>query len=470
MLPSFNEKAFLYALTSRPEDAKRFSLLFRPEWLRSVELQPLLAEVYSFTKKHGTPPSLTTLDTLFKDKDAEAWDLRYREVIEDLRRENPDLSECLYVLGKAKDAAIVRSFQSLETDHDFMKLQSEFDGTRVLTEVTKWLNLFAGQADEESANIKEAIESLVSASHEISERIPIGLNVIDEWTDGGLRPKQLGIFMAATGKGKSSVLVNAAYNVAEIMDKSCWLITNELTMHEQTERFLARMTGKNLSQIQNDPAIAYSNLEKHWKDGLHDRLRITSVNRNISANDIDGMLVRWAQISGWKPAVLVLDYMERMRPNETGYDRNKEWTWLGAIAQDLVQLAKRHNLVIWTACQTNRSGLMEGVDMSMSMGQASIKHFQEAACVIAMTQTQVKSKYGEEVSIGIEFTGLKFRHSKLANRKAVVHVNLATMLISNDKAERAVKENAPTKTDDEGEPGDEKPKWQNPGRDKKKKS
>ena len=61
----FNEKLFVYSLTTRPVDAKRFSILFKPEWLSTAEYIPILSEIFEFTKAHSEPPSIETLKKVF---------------------------------------------------------------------------------------------------------------------------------------------------------------------------------------------------------------------------------------------------------------------------------------------------------------------------------------------------------------------------------------------------------------------
>ena len=81
----FNEPLFVYSLTTRPVDAKRFSILFKPEWLSQAEYIPILNEIFKFTKAHNEPPSIETLKTVFEDKDQSAYELRYKTTLENLK-------------------------------------------------------------------------------------------------------------------------------------------------------------------------------------------------------------------------------------------------------------------------------------------------------------------------------------------------------------------------------------------------
>ena len=99
----FDERIFLYALGSRPEDAKKFAATFKPSWLRTTEFIPILAELYAFTRKYGEQPSIKTLHKVFKDKDEEAYNLRYKSALDNITKNIPDRSAILYVLDKARD-------------------------------------------------------------------------------------------------------------------------------------------------------------------------------------------------------------------------------------------------------------------------------------------------------------------------------------------------------------------------------
>lgn len=439
----FDEAVFLWSLCSRPEDARIFSSVFRPEWLENPGFQAVLAEVYRFTKQHAIPPSLNVLRQIFKDDDPEAYELRFGQVLDLVEQTNPDLSEQIYCLTQATDVAKTRSFMELVNDPDFRDKITMNEGYKVTREVAHWLQQFSGTKDEESASIKEAVTGLLELSSNAStkpEKIPTGIRPIDAWTNEGLRTGQLGILLAPTGHGKSAVLLNMAYKMAIQDEYDVWFVTNELTMAEQTERFLARLTDTSMQTIQTFPHAAVGEaLESYWQYGMDDRLRLTSLNKQVSADDIEAMMTRWANISGWKPKVIVLDFMERMAPVESGYSRDKEWNWMGAIAEDLVRVAKRHNILIWTAAQTNRSGLQQGVPMGGFMAQGSIKHLQAASGVVMMRKVYMTGEEGSGMEkVGIEFTPDKMRHSKGGDKPTILEVDLSKMYITDKEIDQQV--------------------------------
>lgn len=431
----FDEELFIWGLTTRPADVQHFSEVFDPSWMRKAVHQVIVSEIYKYAKEFGLPPSLTTLYDIFKDKYPDGYENKFKPVLDHLKKREPDVSQVVYTMDKARDAAITRSLAELTQSQEMIRATEEQDGKLILRRVNSWLNNFANVTDEQSASLKEAMQNLLreSVMTAQSPKIPCGIKPIDDWLNGGLRTKELGIFIAPTGHGKSAILMNMAYKMASVDELPVWFVTNELTIDEQTERFLARITQHRLTEVQVDPTDAYRGMGKHWK--ATENIRITSVNRIVTTNEMEAMMTRWANISGWKPKVIVVDFMERMAPNDRGYSRSQEWAWIGAIGQDLVRFAKRHNVLIWSAAQTNRAGL-SAAELGLDMTQGSIRQVQEATAVIAGRQDDTgRTDENGDPEIGLELFNLKSRSSKRGKPKMIA-LKLATMYITNEVVEK----------------------------------
>lgn len=433
-MPRFDEDVFIKALTERPEDARKFSTSFNPHWLENPELIPLTEEIYAFTKKEKIPPSIETLKKIFLLKDPEAYKLRFSSVFDRLEKVNPDLSMVLFTLNQARDVAISRSFYDLATNAAMQNKQESFDGSGILKDVARWFRVFSDSDTDRTMNLKDAVEELMAQGHfEPMAKVPTGIDAIDRFCGGGLRAKQTGIVLAGTGQGKSAVLITIAHKMSAVQNKKVWFITNELSTEELTERLLARLTGKDLEDIIEDPKTVYDkDLSRFWKSKLHERCLFTEYMREVSVDQIESDYARNISIYGWKPDVIVIDYMERLKPSLMGYSRDKEWQWMGAVAKDLVRLAKRENLIIWTAAQANREGLRKGVSMELAHAQGSIRHLQEVTAVLSIKQVPVP---GNDDEILMEFMSQKQRQSKNPLRPLYVKCNLATMHISNEEVD-----------------------------------
>jgi replicative DNA helicase len=371
---------------------------------------------------------------VFKDKDEAAYNLRYKDALDSLITEIPDNSRMIYTLDQARDTGVVRDFQELTNSQAFLAKQADLKGSDVLKTLHSFFNKHGVLSEDRTMDVKEAIDNLIDVHGYQPEliRIPCGIHTIDKWTGGGLRTKQLGIIMAPTGDGKSSMLVVMAHKMATIEQRRVWMVTNELSLEEQTERMLSRITGTKVQDIIDEPACAYEGLDRHWKGGLDQRLRLTEVNREVSVDDLEAEMMKWVNLIGWKPDVLVLDFIERMKPVDSGYSRDRTWDWLGAISRDLSRFAKRHNILVWTAAQTNRSGYAKDtkrkLPLGLDMAQGSVKHLQECACIIGMRQEELPDE-----KIIMELVDLKQRFAKRSKRSVFLECDLSKMSITNNE-------------------------------------
>lgn len=426
MAETFNEKVFVWSLTARPEDCKAFAQKFKPEWLWDKTLSPVLAEVYDFMREHGVPPTIPALHDRFRDRDTEGYENRMRPILDDLQTINPDVSVQIHHLSSAANVAVIRSLQEMMQDNDFLVKQTENEGQLLIQDVNRWVQQHTAISGDVTRDLDEAVSYLMTDTEfdRGVTNIATGLDCIDEWCGTGLRPGQLGIVLAPTGHGKSVFLSMIARRIA--MEHPVWMVSNELTIAEITERFLAGLLDTNISTIIRDPLSVRKQWEDNWKGHLANRLWISEYNRDVSADDLEAAMLQRANITGVKPRVMCLDFMERMKPNDAAsFKKDASWNWIGAIATDLVRLAKRHKMLIWTAAQTNRSGL-NSKDIELEQTQGSIKHLQEASAVISMLKVP-----GENKASSMKFKPIKMRSSKGDYAPKWVKADLAKMKILN---------------------------------------
>ena len=432
MNSSLDEQAFVWALLQRPEFMRQFCGSWQPQWLRDASLVPIVTAAFKFFEEYEMPPSLPTLRKIFQDDDAALYELRHKKTLQEIEDLEPDSSYLAYTLKKARDLAIVRSFEALLMTAPLNEAKEELDGQKLLRLTSDWTEKFVYAKQEETLNISQAIDQLLNTG-EFKQRntsIPSGLDVLDRWTVGGIRPGQLGIFLAPTGHGKSTILLNLAYRAALIEEVPTWFVTNELTMMVQAERFLARMTGVSKDAIHNDPMVAYdsSKLDPLWHTHrLHEKLMLTSL-YSCPTKEIEASLLRRATIEGWKPKLIVLDYMERLIPNHR-HAGDGEWVTMQKVARDLVELAKKHDCAIWTAAQVNRSGMQKDVELTLDMAQSSVRHLDEADYVFGLQKVQLPGQ-----ADGVEafkMKTLKNRHGRQSHKHHYLEVDLDKMLIRN---------------------------------------
>lgn len=444
----FDERIFLYALTRRNADAERFGVLFKPEWLDTVQYRPLLNIIYRFTKEKGIPPSFGTIRTILQREDEIAYKNRYEQAIDSVEKMgDPDESQQIDTLEMAKNVAISRSLRNLFSTSQFREMNEEFDGQGQIKILSDWLHTFTGQYEKDKISTwKEVIDSLTTADEWDSEiKLSCGIKPLDEWCGGGLYTKQLAIIGAPSAGGKSICLANIAYHMANVEHTPVLYITNELTDRETAIRWVTRMTPDptiTLTRLGEDhyrPEL-YKGLNRFWVNGGDRRIIIwdASNREDMCCTDIEAALTNLSLTHGWKPHAIVLDYMERMKPNTLmGLQRSDTSNWYGAVARDLVKVGKRHNALVWTAAQVNRIGL-DAVKPKASHLQGSIKHLQEATALFILRKLRDASS--QEY---FDFFLIKMRHaSGIEGARKTVPVNLEKMHIGSEHVVVDIKKEA----------------------------
>ncbi len=438
-MKEFDEKAMLAALCDREQDAQDIKKVFNPEWLKDAELKPVLKAIYEYLDSEGTNPSVDSLSQYMREKDKGKFDARWKQTIELLRPSLQDNKTMIMNVKRAKEAAATCALEYIVSEHRFQKMLEDGDADGVKGEMSRWLALHTEETGEGLYSIQEGFDKLMYDHPWQGKKPKIGTGIwpVDLWS-GGMRAPQMGIFMAPTGHGKSALLMNVARHAAAIEQKTVLFITNELTINEQTERFLVRMQhpkpgpdGKlvfvPLNEIQDDPGKAYRKLDGYQAE-LDKHLYIYSAGINQNVEGIDDVMKRVRNERGVWPDLVVIDYIERMA-TVVQMDRSKTWTYFGQVAKELVWLAKRRHCVVWTAIQTNRGGLNKDADMSLENAQGSIQHLQEAALVLGVRKVQVGISPTEQKT-GLEFKEMKARHGEMSGRKMTVEVDLGRMWIS----------------------------------------
>ena len=202
----------------------------------------------------------------------------------------------------------------------------------------------------------------------LKSRNPIstGWQNLDEICRDGLGTGELGVVVAPTGAGKSMVLVHLGSQAIKA-GKNVVHYTLELGSTTIASRYDSCITGVSLYDLHS------------FKDFIYDRIKDMEGNLIIkeyptkSANPmaIKNHLERLKQ-RGIKVDLVIVDYADLLRPNIMSKEKRHD---LETIYEDLRALAQENECPVWTASQTNRSGLNAEVITMESISEAFNKCF-----------------------------------------------------------------------------------------------
>ena len=196
--------------------------------------------------------------------------------------------------------------------------------------------------------------------------VATGWEEIDKITQQGLGKGELGVVIAPTGAGKSMALVHIGAQ-ALIAGKNVVYYTLELSDTVVGSRFDSCITNVPLGDLRIFKEEIYEKLQN-----LDGRLIVKEYpTKSSSVNTLKSHLEKLKN-RGFKPDIIMVDYADLLRPISTLKEKRHE---LETIYEQLRCLAQENKCCVWTASQTNRSGLNAEVITMESISEAFNKCF-----------------------------------------------------------------------------------------------
>lgn len=196
--------------------------------------------------------------------------------------------------------------------------------------------------------------------------VTMGWPEIDSICGGGLGRSELGVVIAPTGAGKSMVLVHLG---AQALKEGKTVIHYTLELQETViaNRYDSCITGYPLSDLLSFKEEIYENI----KD-IEGKLIIKEYpTKSATTNTIRAHLSRLLK-RGINPGMVIVDYGDLLRPIQMRKEKRNE---LESIYEELRAISTEFNCPIWTASQTNRSGLNAEVITLEQISEAFNKCF-----------------------------------------------------------------------------------------------
>ena len=241
--------------------------------------------------------------------------------------------------------------------------------------------------------------------------IPMGIAGIDRLMKGGLAKGEIGVILAPTGVGKTTVLTkiantafNLGYNVLQIF-------------FEDNPKIIQRKhftiwTGIEPDKLALEKDLVIDKVEE-IKNTMPNKLILKKLpSDTVTMNEIKNQ-IRKMVADGNPIDMVTLDYIDCVVPENT---RNDEWKAEGSVMRHFEAMCHEMNLVGWTATQGNRSSISSEVVTTDQMG-GSIKKAQVGHVIISVAKTLqqkemklatiaiTKSRIGSD---GIVFENCKF--------------------------------------------------------------
>ena len=203
---------------------------------------------------------------------------------------------------------------------------------------------------------------------EIKARGPVstGWPDIDELCKQGLGKGELGVVVAPTGAGKSMALVHLGAAALKA-GKTVIHYTLELGDTVVASRYDSCLTGIPLDKLHAFKEQIYEELQELEGALIVKEYPTKSASTRTLKNHLERLKVR-----GIEPDMVIVDYGDLLRPVSAQREKRNE---LESIYEEMRGLAQENECCVWTASQTNRSGLNAEVITMEAISEAFNKCF-----------------------------------------------------------------------------------------------
>ena len=326
-------------------------------------LRVFVDKIFDYRKKYGTHPSRDTITTILRS---------------DLDKENDLLQKQV----REYYARISSNEFSLDGEQHIKDISLDFCRKQKLKEaMIKSVSLIQNSSyDEISKIINDALKLGTDNNHgydfildfekrfELKARNPIstGWELIDNISKGGLGRGEFGVVIAPTGAGKSMALVhlgamalqaglNVVHYTLELQDKVVAL------------RYDSCITGISLADVKEQKDIVWNGVKDVKGKLIIKEYPTKSASTNTIKNHLEKLKRKDFRID-----MVIVDYGDLIRPVSAQKEKRIE---LESIYEELRGLAQVYQCSLWTASQTNRSGLNAEVITMESISEAFNKCF-----------------------------------------------------------------------------------------------
>jgi replicative DNA helicase len=274
--------------------------------------------------------------------------------------------------------------------------------------------LQVGEIDKGQTDIFDNLDTVLEEDYR--HPIPMGIAGIDRLLKGGLAKGEIGVILAPTGVGKTTILTkiantafNLGYNVLQVFFED-----NPKIIQRKHFTLWTGIEPDNLVKNRDEVMAKVTEIQETMKNKL---VLKKLASDTMTMNQIKGQ-VRKMIADGNKIDLIMLDYIDCILPESTSKD---EWKAEGSVMRGFEAMCHELDLVGWTATQGNRSSISAEVVTTDQMG-GSIKKAQVGHVIISVAKTLqqkemnlatiaiTKSRLGKD---GVVFENCKFNNELL---------------------------------------------------------
>ena len=357
---SFQEKLCMVILDDR-SFADQIEEVLDVNFLELNYLKLFLNKVFNYRKKYGVHPSRDIMKTILRselDNENELTAKQTREFY--VRSQITDLSDVDYIKDTSLDFCKKQNLKSAMVKSIGLLQNSSFD------EISRVINdsLKLGMDNDEGYDYKKDFEERFKPR--FRNPTTTGWELIDDICKGGLGQKELGVVIAPTGAGKSMALVHLGTQALR-EGKTVVHYTLELQDMVVASRYDSCLTRIPLQSLSAFKEKIYEEVQDIAGKLIVKEYPTKTASTQTIRTHLEKLRMRDINVD-----MVIVDYGDLLRPIRYLKEKRNE---LESIYEELRAVAAEYKCPVWTASQTNRSGLNAEVITMESISEAFNKCF-----------------------------------------------------------------------------------------------
>ena len=372
----------------------------------------IIQMVKEYYTKYDHTPSFDTLEQITKSELQQ--ETASKIVLDTIKKiKDAPIDGVVFVQEKALKFCKQQELQKVMKKAQKIIDGGEFENYDTLEELVREA-LMVGSKDTSLMDVFSNLDQVLDDDYR--HPIPMGIPGIDRLLKGGLAKGEIGVILAPTGVGKSTILTkisnhafNLGFNVLQIFFED-----NPKVIQRKHYTLWTKIHPDELSERREEVIQKVRHIEETMPNKL-DLKKLPSDTKTMSQikNEIRKMIA-----DGTKVDMVVLDYIDCVVPDKNLGD---EWKSEGSVMRGFEAMCHELNLVGWTATQGNRSSISSEVVTTDQMG-GSIKKAQVGHVIITVAKTLqqkemklatiaiTKSRVGDD---GVVFENCKFDNAMI---------------------------------------------------------
>ena len=354
-----------------------------PKYFDNQYFKLIMQLVKEYYGNYQTAPSFDALDQLTRIEISSEMAKKY---VFDMLKEIKDASfeDHLFIKEKAikfcKQQELKKAIRKVEGIME----KGDFESYDMCEEYIRDA-ISVGEISNESFEIFSELEALLEEDYR--HPLPTGIDGIDNILNGGLAKGEIGVILAPTGVGKTTMLTRFA-NTAYNMGHNVLQIFFEDNPKIIQRKHFTCWTGIPSQDLGEHKETVLDKADEMKKTG--GRLILKKLpSDEMSIMQIKNQ-VRKIISEGVKLDMVLIDYIDCILPDRAF---NDEWKGEGSVMRKFEGMCHELNLAGWTATQGNRSSISSDVVTTDQMG-GSIKKAQVGHVIISVAKTLQQKEMG----------------------------------------------------------------------------